>query len=131
MLGTSVLGTSGLTSATTSALGGLGAGVYGPATASQVGLGATTIGAGLGAAGGGFALGSLAGMGTQALTGKTGPGPEIGAAAGTAAGMAAFELAVGAGLAPETFGLSLLASALIGGAVGRSGGGLIGRKKAA
>ena len=75
------------------------------------------------AAGAGFTAGSLAGSEVQKLTNKTGPGPEVGAAAGTAIGIA------GAALAPETFGASLLVAGLVGGLIGGAGGGLIGRTR--
>jgi hypothetical protein len=117
-------------SATNAALAGLtqagSAAQFGPATASQfTGAGGVipgTIGGALGGFGAGFAAGSLAGTGVQQLTGKTGYGPEIGAAAGAALATAAVALA------PATFGISLLAAGLLGGVVGGVGGGLIGPK---
>jgi hypothetical protein len=58
-LGTPLFGSGALTSATTSALSGLGAGVYGPASLSSVGLSGLTVGTLLGGAGLGFGAGSL------------------------------------------------------------------------
>lgn len=107
-------------------LSGAGA-VYGPVTsglaANGAGLGTTTLGGALGALGGvtaGYGVGSLAGGYVQSALGKTGPAPQIGAAAGALAG------AAGVILAPETFGLSIPIAALLGGAIGGVGGGLIG-----
>jgi hypothetical protein len=79
-----------------------------------------TIGSLAGAASAGFAAGSLVGGFVQKSQNKVGYGPEIGAALGTAAGIA------GVVLAPATFGTSLLIPALIGGVLGGSAGGLIG-----
>jgi len=125
-LATPIYGSAAASAAADTAIAG--STVYGPITSAQFaaagGVAPITAGAALGAAGGGFAVGSLIGTGVQSLAGKTGPGPEIGAAVGTGAGIAAY--AIGTALAPETFGLSLLAAALIGGAIGGAGGGLIG-----
>ena len=94
-----------------------------PSTIPGGAAGVGTLGGALGGIGGGFALGSLIGTGVQSLTNKTGPGPEIGAGVGAALGVA------GAVLAPETFGVSLLLAGLAGGSIGKSAGGIIGRKK--
>lgn len=102
----------------------LGAAQYGPVTSGLAsggaGVGGATIGGALGGVGAGFTVGSLIGSGVQSLTNKTGPGPEIGAAAGASL------MVAGAALAPETFGMSLLLAGLIGGSIGGAAGGLIG-----
>ncbi len=102
----------------------IGPGTIQPGIAGAVGdlAPGATLGGALGAAGLGFGVGSLAGNFVQKSAGKTGPGPEIGAGVGAAA------LVAGAALAPETFGLSLLAAGLIGGTAGGALGGLIGPK---
>lgn len=82
----------------------------------------------LGAAGGiaaGYGVGSLAGGYLQGALNKTGPAPQIGAGVGALAG-AGIAYAAGLALAPETFGLSIPVAALLGGAIGGVGGGLIG-----
>jgi hypothetical protein len=84
--------------------------------------GTVTLGGVIGAAGAGYGAGSLIGSYVQGATGKTGPGPEVGAALGTAIGIGAVALA------PATFGTSLLVGALIGGSIGGAAGGLIGPK---
>lgn len=111
--------------ATNTALSGLGSGVYGPATAGAYsaagGAIPTTIGGALGIAGGigaGYGVGSLAGGYLQSALNKTGPAPQIGAAAG----------AVGGALA-GTFifpGVGTVVGGLLGGLLGGAGGGLIG-----
>ena len=121
-LGTPIFGTAAETAATNSALAGLGPGVFGPATAGEVGVAGTTIGSALGGIGGGFALGSLAGSELQKFRGTTGPSPLIGAGLGALGGAA-----LGTFAFP---GIGTLAGGLIGGLLGGSGGSLIGPKKA-
>jgi hypothetical protein len=108
LLGTPIFGSGALSSATNSALNGLG-GLYGPATPGSLGLGGLTIGGAIGQAGLGFGAGSLAGSLVQNLRGTSGPGGSIGAAAGSLAGLA--------------FGPI---GALVGGVLGGAGGGLFG-----
>lgn len=122
---------------TNGALAGLGQGVYGPATLSQVqgsaGLfsangsiagfantplfGTATIGSALGGIGAGYGLGSLAGGYIQSGLNKTGPAPQIGAGVGALAGAAIGSIVPGVG--------TLIGGAL-GGLLGGAGGGFIG-----
>ncbi len=117
LLSTGVNGVS-LAAATNSALASMG-GALGPATSSSVlsGMGGATIGGALAGAGIGFGLGSFGGGLLQSALNKTGPGPTIGAGAGTLAGLAL--LPVLGPLGP-----------ILGGLLGGAGGGLIGPRPA-
>lgn len=115
-------GLSGLLgSPTNAALSGLGSGVYGPATAAQVGA-AGTLGQFAGGIGLGFTAGDMLGGFLQSSMGKVGPAPMIGAGLGAGAGALA-----GTFLFP---GVGTVLGGLIGGLIGGGGGGLIGPKKA-
>lgn len=117
LLGAPLLGQAALTSATNSALAGLGAGVYGPATLGQVGFSGLSIGQALGGFGVGFSGGSLLGSVLQGALNKTGPAPTIGAGLGALAGVPL--IPVLGPLAP-----------IIGGLLGGAGGSLIGPRPA-
>jgi hypothetical protein len=117
-----IFGSAALSSATSSAISGLGAGVYGPATAAQVGLPGVTVGSALGGIGGGFALGSLSGSLVQGALNKSGPAPYIGALGGAVAGAAIGSIIPGVGT---------VIGGLFGGPLGGTGGGLLKMKVAA
>lgn len=119
-LNSPILGGEALTSATNSALAGLGPGVYGPATPAQVGLAGTTFGQVLGGVGLGFGLGSFGGGLLQSALGRTGPAPTIGAGVGAVAGAALGSIVPGIG--------TVLGGAL-GGLFGGGVGGFIGPGK--
>jgi len=111
--------------ATNTALAGLGAGVYGPATAgayTAAGGGIPlTIGGAATGVGLGFGLGSLAGGLLQSSLGKTGPGPMIGAGVGALGGLAGGALAgAAAGSVVPVIGtiIGAIAGGLLGGAIG-------------
>lgn len=74
----------------------------------------------IGGIGGGFAAGSLVGNLVQSATGRTGPGPLIGAGGGAVAGAAIGSIIPGVGT---------LIGGLIGGVVGGAGGGFFGASK--
>lgn len=114
----------GLSTATNTALSGLGAGVYGPAAPSSVlaAQGGATIGGMLSGVGLGFGAGSLAGGLLQSSLGKVGPAPTIGAGGGAVGGALA-----GTFLFP---GVGTVLGGLLGGLLGGAGGGLIGPKAA-
>lgn len=126
LLSAPVMGSSALAGATNTALAGMG-GLYGPATASQVGaasgwgsaagLGMTSWGSLLGAGGAGFGAGML----TNSLLGGNQTGGMIGSGLGTAAGM---------GLAMAFGGpIGLMGAAVLGGALGGGVGGMFGPGK--
>lgn len=121
VLGTPLFGSGALSSATNSALGGLGsidgAAIYGPAVPSSLGVGGLTVGGALGAAGLGFGAGSLVGGLVSRSRGTVGPGSTIGAGVGALTGAAIGSIIPGVGT---------VIGGLIGGALGGGGGGLIG-----
>ncbi len=100
-----LFGQAALSSATNSALGAMG-GAYGPATASQLGIGGTTIGGALGGIGGGFMIGSTLG----------------GLVAGNRTSRQT-NAQIGAGLGS---GIGFLVGGPIGALIGGAGGGLLG-----
>lgn len=110
MLSAPIFGQAALASATNSALGGMGAGVYGPATASAVGLPGVSFGGALAGIGGGFMIGSTVGGMLAGRSAARQQNAQIGAGIG----------AVGGFLVGGPFG------AVIGGGLGGAAGGLIG-----
>lgn len=110
LLAAPVFGTGALTSATTSALSGMGAGVYGPATASAVGLPGVSLGGALAGIGGGFALGSMAGGLLAGRSQARQQNAQIGAGLGAIGG----------------FIIGGPVGGIVGGTLGGAGGGIIG-----
>lgn len=126
ILNSGILGTSSI-QATNTALSGLGAGVYGPATAADVAssttgiLGGASVGSLLSGVGGGFGVGSLVGGLVSNWAGKdSNLGGNIGAGTGAVAGAAIGSIVPGVGT---------VIGGLLGGLLGGAGGGLIGAPK--
>jgi hypothetical protein len=112
MLSAPIFGAGALTSATNSALAGMG-GAMGPATAAQVGLPGVSIGGALAGIGGGFAIGSTVGGFIAGDSRARQTNAQIGAGVGAVGG----------------FLLGGPVGGLIGGTIGGAGGGLIGPGK--
>lgn len=105
-----IFGEAALAGATNSALAGMGAGVYGPATAGAVGLPGVSFGGALAGIGGGFMIGSTVGGMLAGRSAARAQNAQIGAGLG----------AVGGFLIGGPIG------GLIGGSLGGAAGGLIG-----